>query len=129
MIPSARVARVFVCGDVIAILLQANGGGMMAQASMADIGQKIMLVGLFTQLLFLSVFLVISLVFWKRTRSSPKSHMISQYGKHTRTALPKILLVSTVIIILRCVFRIRTLVSGEAPGRLSVATPRLAEGS
>ncbi|KAJ5475367.1 hypothetical protein N7539_008433 [Penicillium diatomitis] len=106
MIPPARVTKVFVCGDVIAFFLQAGGGGMMAQASMANVGQKIMLLGLFTQLLFFGVFLVISLVFWKRMRSSPKSHMIPQHGKHTWRALLKMLLVSAVIIIFRCVFRI-----------------------
>jgi hypothetical protein len=83
MIPPNRVTKIFVCGDVLAFFLQAGGGGMMAEPTMSNAGQKIMLIGLFIQLLFLGFFLVISLDFWKRMRSSSKSYMIPQHGKHT----------------------------------------------
>jgi hypothetical protein len=106
VIRPTRVTKIFVCGDVLAFLLQAGGGGMMAQSSMADMGQKIMLLGLFVQLLFFGFFLIISLIFWKRMRSSTKAFSVPQYGKHTWEALLKLLLVVAVIIILRCVFRI-----------------------
>lgn len=101
-----RVTKIFVCGDVIAFFLQAGGGGMMAEPTMANVGQKIMLIGLFVQLLFFGFFLVISLIFWKRMRSSPKSYMIPQHGKYTWSALLKMLLVAAAIVILRCVFRV-----------------------
>ncbi|CAG8004250.1 unnamed protein product [Penicillium salamii] len=106
MIRPNRVTKIFVCGDVLAFFLQAGGGGMMAEPTMSNAGQKIMLIGLFIQLLFFGFFLVISLVFWKRMRSSPKSYTIPRYGKHTWSALLKMLLMAAVIVILRCVFRI-----------------------
>ena len=105
LIQPTRVTKIFVIGDVIAFFMQAGGGGMMAQANMADLGQKIMLIGLFVQLAFFGFFLVISIVFWKRTRSSPARHTL-RYGKHSWYKLLMLLLAAAAIIILRCVFRI-----------------------
>jgi hypothetical protein len=101
-----RVTKIFVCGDVLAFLLQAGGGGMMAQEGMAKTGQTIMLIGLFIQLFFFGVFLVISLIFWKRIHSSSKSFSIPQYSKYSWLALLKLLLCAAVIVILRCIFRV-----------------------
>ncbi|KAL2699738.1 hypothetical protein AAEP93_009713 [Penicillium crustosum] len=105
--------KIFVCGDVLAFFLQAGGGGMMAQASMANLGQKIMLIGLFTQLLFFGFFLSISLVFWKRMQSSAKLYTTPKYGKQTWQALLKSLLGDSVIIILRCVYRVIEFAQGN----------------
>jgi hypothetical protein len=86
VIRPTRVTKIFVLGDVLAFFLQAGGGGMMAQADMADMGQKIMLVGLFVQLLFFGFFLVISFIFFVRLRSSPArlvSHStVDMLGQH-----------------------------------------------
>ncbi|KAH7349174.1 RTA1 like protein-domain-containing protein [Pyrenochaeta sp. MPI-SDFR-AT-0127] len=108
-----RVTKIFVCGDVLAFFLQAGGGGMMAQPSMAKIGQVIMLIGLFVQLLFFGFFLVISLLFWKRLRGSTKMLSIPQNGHHSWTALLKLLLCAAVIIILRCIFRVLEFAQGH----------------
>lgn len=113
MIKPTRVTKIFVCGDVLAFLLQAGGGGMMAQADMSDMGQKIMLLGLAVQLLFFGFFLVISLVFFKRLRNSALGFSVPQYGKHSWQALLKLLLCSAVIIILRCVFRMIEFAQGH----------------
>ncbi|KAG4431805.1 hypothetical protein IFR05_012713 [Cadophora sp. M221] len=105
LIRPTRVTKIFVIGDVIAFFMQAGGGGMMAQASMADLGQKIMLIGLFVQLAFFGLFLIVSIVFWNRTRSSPARYTL-QYGKCTWYSLLMLLLATAAVIILRCVFRI-----------------------
>jgi hypothetical protein len=106
IIVPTRVTKIFVCGDVLAFLLQAGGGGMMAQAGMAKLGQTLMLIGLFIQLFFFGFFLIISLMFWKRMSGSSKALSIPQYGKYSWLALLKLLLCAAVIIILRCVFRV-----------------------
>lgn len=107
------VTKVFVIGDVIAFFMQAGGGGMMAQASMADMGQKMMLFGLFVQLLFLGFFLSIALIFWKRMSRSTKQYAVPQYGKHTWDQLLKMVVVAAVIIILRCIFRVIEFAQGH----------------
>lgn len=106
IIRPTRVTKIFVCGDVLAFLLQAGGGGMMVEPSMGKMGQTIMLIGLFIQLFFFAFFLVISLVFWKRIRSSPIYFSIPQYNKYSWLALLKLLLCAALIIILRCMFRV-----------------------
>jgi hypothetical protein len=75
------VTKIFVCGDVLAFLMQAGGGGMMAQADMADLGQKIMLLGLFVQLAFFGFFVVVSVVFYVRMRSATERYTVPQYGR------------------------------------------------
>jgi hypothetical protein len=114
MIRPDRVTKIFVFGDVISFFMQAGGGGMMAQPDMANLGQKIMLVGLFCQLLFFSLFLAISLVFWKRMQSSAKLYTTPTYGKHTWKSLMKLLFGAAVIIILRCVYRIVEFAQGNS---------------
>ncbi|KAJ5354038.1 hypothetical protein N7541_006602 [Penicillium brevicompactum] len=94
MIRPNRVTKIFVCGDVIAFFLQAGGGGMMAEPTMANVGQKIMLIGFGCARL-------------------PKSYMIPQHGKYTWSALLKMLLVAAAIVILRCVFRVIEFAQGN----------------
>ena len=106
IIRPTRVTKIFVIGDVVAFLMQAGGGGMMVQSSMANIGQKVMMFGLFVQLAFFGFFLIVALIFFKRMRSSPARYDILSYGKHTWAGLLKLLFAAAVIIILRCVFRI-----------------------
>lgn len=114
IIRPTHVTKIFVCGDVIAFFMQAGGGGMMAQASMADTGQKIMLLGLFVQLTFLGFFLCISLVFWQRMSKSSKQYAVPQYGKHTWDKLLKMVLGAAIIIILRCIFRVIEFAQGHS---------------
>jgi len=106
IIRPTRVTKIFVIGDVFAFFMQAGGGGMMAQASMTNMGEKMMLGGLFMQLLFFGFFLVVSLVFWKRMRRSAARYTTPRYGKHTWEMLLRLLFAAAAIIILRCVFRI-----------------------
>lgn len=106
IIRPTRVTKIFVTGDVLAFLLQAGGGGMMAEPSLGKLGQTIMLIGLFVQLLFFGFFLVVSLFFWKRMRNDSKFSTPLQYGNHSGSALLRLLLLAALIIILRCIFRI-----------------------
>jgi hypothetical protein len=106
IIRPTRVTKIFVIGDAISFWLQAGGGGMMAQESMANMGKYIMLGGLFAQLMFFGFFLIVSLIFWKRMRSSPARHTTPSYGKRTWMALLKLLFAAAALIIFRCGFRI-----------------------
>ncbi|KAJ4313951.1 Lipid-translocating exporter-like protein rta1 [Neodidymelliopsis sp. IMI 364377] len=109
-----RVTKIFVCGDVVSFFMQAGGGGMMAQASMANMGQKIMLIGLFVQLIFLGLFVCISIVFWIRMSKSPKRHVIPQYGKYPWNKLLMMVLAAAFIIVARCVFRVIEFAQGHS---------------
>lgn len=79
---------------------------MEAKASSAKLGQKIVLVGLFAQLIFFGFFLVVAITFDRRMSKSPLRYMIPRYGKHSWRALLLLLLGAAVAIIVRCVYRV-----------------------
>ncbi|KAH7416724.1 RTA1 like protein-domain-containing protein [Cadophora sp. MPI-SDFR-AT-0126] len=112
LIRPTLVTKIFVVGDVIAFFMQAGGGGMMAQESMVDLGQKVMLIGLFFQLAFFGLFLLISIIFWKRTRSSSARYTL-RHGKRSWHSLLMLLLAAAAVIILRCIFRIIEFAQGH----------------
>jgi len=113
MIRPTRVTKIFVCGDVVAFFMQAAGGGMMSSADMSSLGQKIMLIGLFVQLLFFGFFLSISIVFFVRMRRIPARASVPQHGRNAWPALLKLMLCAAVIVILRCIFRIIEFAQGH----------------
>ncbi|QKD56924.2 RTA1 like protein-domain-containing protein [Fusarium oxysporum Fo47] len=112
LISPHKITKIFVVGDLFAFLLQASGGGMMAMASLADIGQKIVLVGLFIQIIFFGLFLIVSIIFLKRMAVPGAGNPISR-GKRSWQALFIILLVASAVILARCIFRIMEFAQGH----------------
>jgi hypothetical protein len=106
IIRPTRVTKIFVIGDVLSFFIQAGGGGMMAQGKSAALGQKVILAGLFAQLIFFGFFLIIAIVFERRIMKSGMRYTIPKYGKHTWRALLLLLLAAAVVIIERCVYRV-----------------------
>lgn len=60
------LTKTFVIGDVFSFLLQASGGGMMAMEGKQDLGQNILLVGLFVQIVMFGLFIVVAVAFHVR---------------------------------------------------------------
>ncbi|KAH6674771.1 RTA1 like protein-domain-containing protein [Halenospora varia] len=107
LIRPTRVTKIFVCGDVLAFMLQAGGGGMMSSGSGAALGQKVIIAGLLFQLLFFGFFLVIALTFRRRMGNSPFGNAIGSAGtKHSWQSLLLLLLIAAGLIIGRCLFRV-----------------------
>ncbi|KAH7091810.1 7-aminocholesterol resistance protein RTA1 [Auriculariales sp. MPI-PUGE-AT-0066] len=67
------LTKFFVGGDCLSLLLQGSGGGLMATRDVdnIDLEQKVILVGLVVQIIFFGLFVVTSVVFHLRTRSTP----------------------------------------------------------
>ncbi|PVH77672.1 putative RTA1 domain protein [Cadophora sp. DSE1049] len=112
------VTKIFVTGDVISFLMQAGGGGLTASSNpdTARLGQNILMVGLVLQLIFFGIFLTISLIFFRRVRSTPSYLTTStpvKHNKHSWQTLLKFLFVSAALIIFRCVFRIIEFAQGD----------------
>ncbi|KAJ5681906.1 uncharacterized protein N7477_001846 [Penicillium maclennaniae] len=101
MISPQKVTKIFVIGDVIAFFTQASGGGMMAISSMSKVGQTIVILGLFVQLIFFGGFLTISVIFAKRLKTVKGSLLRFQYG-----ALLYVLFGVSCLIIIRCIYRV-----------------------
>lgn len=89
------------------------GGGMQASAtdaSRADMGEKMILGGLFVQILFFSIFIIVSIIFHRRMLSTPLNYI--------GTELPwsrylKILYAVSTLIMVRSVFRVAEYVQGK----------------
>ena len=70
IIPVSWMTKIFVAGDVISFFMQAGGGGLQASGN-HDIGQKVIIGGLFVQIVMFSIFLVTALVFhYKASKQS-----------------------------------------------------------
>ncbi|KAB8227667.1 hypothetical protein ETB97_012168 [Aspergillus alliaceus] len=108
IISPTRVTKVFVVGDVLAFILQCSGGGMMAISGLGSIGEKLLVFGLFVQLLFFGFFLFVSVKFALRIRRTPSKVMEGPWK-----TLLYILYAMAALIIFRCVYRIVEFVQGH----------------
>ncbi|KAL2819068.1 RTA1 like protein-domain-containing protein [Aspergillus cavernicola] len=107
------LTKIFVIGDVISFFMQSGGGGIQASADdqeKADLGQKVILGGLFVQILFFGVFIIVSIIFHRRMLKTPMHHM--------GTSIPwsrylKVLYVVSVLIMIRSMFRVVEYAQGK----------------
>ncbi|KAJ7794398.1 RTA1 like protein-domain-containing protein [Mycena olivaceomarginata] len=83
LIRASRLAKLFVCSDVITFLLQAAGGGLMSSGSMASMGNKIIMLGLSLQLASFAIFTAVLMLFGFRLRRD-----FPQYWFPQKKALP-----------------------------------------
>ncbi len=97
------VTKIFVIGDVLAFFMQAGCGGMMGNASTADLGQKVILGGLAFQLIFFGFFLIIALIFRSHMAKSNPIDSNSGSGRQRQNLL-KLLLIAALLIIARCIY-------------------------
>ncbi|KAL4963992.1 RTA1 domain-containing protein [Aspergillus stella-maris] len=127
LIRVAWVTKIFVAGDVVAFLMQAAGGGIMATGS-ADsfkVGENVTIGGLGVQLAFFSVFIVTCGIFhhrYRRQRQHSNSTDLSSTIKgsgHGRTPSANweivliALYVSSILVLIRSIFRLIEYVQGN----------------
>ncbi|KAF2173032.1 hypothetical protein M409DRAFT_16982 [Zasmidium cellare ATCC 36951] len=85
------VTKIFVAGDVASFLLQAAGGGLSASddSNTSKLGKDIIIVGLFVQIVFFGLFVVVAALFNIRLNKNPtpsahtlpwKKHMYTLYA-------------------------------------------------
>lgn len=98
------MTKTFVIGDVLSFVLQGGGGGYQASGTLEalDTGSKIIIVGLFVQLIFFGFFLVVAVNFHLRIRRSPTGR--SRGGIHWEKQM-KLLYATGFLIMVRSVFR------------------------
>ncbi|KAI8960321.1 RTA1-domain-containing protein [Daldinia sp. FL1419] len=67
------LTKVFVAGDVVSLLFQSSGGGLMATGSSdsINIGKSLVIIGLFVQLIFFGAFVILASVFHYRMNKLP----------------------------------------------------------
>ncbi|KAJ4310825.1 hypothetical protein N0V84_010761 [Fusarium piperis] len=108
------ITKVFLFGDVISILSQAMGGGMLAVAkdsASRDRGQTVIIVGLFVQLIFFSVFMIVAIVFHRRIHNEPTGASLKIYSPWKKLLVA--LYVSSALIMIRSIFRVVEYIMGK----------------
>ncbi|KAH6879863.1 RTA1 like protein-domain-containing protein [Thelonectria olida] len=103
LVPKKWMTKIFVTGDVLSFILQGGGGGYQSAGSLEalDNGAKVIIAGLFVQLICFGVFIVIAVTFDRSIRRSPtgSSHMVP-WKKHMM-----VLYIASMLIMVRSVFR------------------------
>ncbi|TVY59422.1 Protein RTA1 [Lachnellula cervina] len=107
-IRASRLTKIFVCGDVVAFLVQAGGGGLMAQQKTQNSGKSIILVGLFIQIIFFGIFVITSSIFHKRLARSPTQESVIVPWQKYMFALYS----ASILILIRSVFRVIEFAAG-----------------
>ncbi|KAL5335531.1 RTA1 like protein [Aspergillus crustosus] len=115
------MTKIFVTGDVIAFVMQAAGGGIMASGTIESytLGENITVGGLAIQLVFFSVFMLTCGIFHYRVKSNPthkatilQASMADSKARSWETVLVGLYLAS-VLILLRSVFRMVEYIQGN----------------
>ncbi|KAJ4137285.1 hypothetical protein NW768_002867 [Fusarium equiseti] len=69
LITVRKTTRLFVIGDFITFNIQGNGGGLLANQKLANVGKIIVIVGLIAQIILFLAFVTICVVFHRRFRA------------------------------------------------------------
>lgn len=113
LVPTRWLTKVFVVGDVVSFFTQSSGGGIQAAGSleMYELGEKIIIAGLFIQIVVFGFFIVTTVVFHRRITAGPTP-------QSARNLVPWkmylwILYAVSALIMVRSVFRVVEYVQGN----------------
>ncbi|KAL2111604.1 hypothetical protein VUR80DRAFT_9736 [Thermomyces stellatus] len=107
------VTRIFVTGDVVSFSLQAGGGGVQAAGTldMYKIGEKIIIAGLWVQIVIFSFFVAVNVLFNVRLVRAPT--IASERGDVAWRRHLVILYVASGLILVRSIFRVVEYLQGN----------------
>ena len=112
MIRHNWMTKIFVAGDVISFMMQGGGGAMLgsanSDANKQQLGEHLIIGGLFVQLIFFGFFMLVSVIFWRRYHKGEvvdKAVVGTTPGGRWRS-LMKVLFASSFLILVRSIFRV-----------------------
>ena len=113
LIPIKWVTKIFVAGDVIAFGLQAGGGGIQSAGTleMYDMGEKIIIAGLFVQIAIFGFFVITALLF--HSRMIKTSHTSQTQGSIAWQRHLYVLYITSALILIRSIFRVVEYLQGN----------------
>ncbi|KAH7020721.1 RTA1 like protein-domain-containing protein [Microdochium trichocladiopsis] len=125
IIPLKWMTKIFVAGDIVSFFLQGGGGGIQAGGTLQlyDLGEKIIIVGLFVQIVIFGFFLVTTVTFHVRqrkasSRSASSGDFAVSDDSLTGTTIPwqrhlTVLYVVSTFIMIRSIFRVVEYLQGN----------------
>ena len=113
LLPVRWTTRLFVAGDVVSFSLQAGGGGVQAGGTLAlfDIGEKMIVVGLFAQIAIFGFFVASAVLFHARLAAAPTPASVSgtvPWARHLA-----VLYATSGLILVRSIFRVVEYLQGN----------------
>lgn len=114
LIPVKWVTKIFVTGDVIAFGLQAGGGGIQSAGTLDfyELGEKIIIAGLFVQVAIFGFFVITAFLFHSRMNKSSYADM--NQGKVAWKRHLWVLYATSALILIRSIFRIVEYLQGNS---------------
>ncbi|KFA52166.1 hypothetical protein S40293_00618 [Stachybotrys chartarum IBT 40293] len=110
IVPVRWLTMIFVCGDVVSFVVQASGAGVMVTADSMEMGENIILGGLFVQIIIFGLFAVTAAIFHVRVRRYGMSAAL-EHDTHWEKLMIMLYVVS-VLIMVRSVFRVVEYIMG-----------------
>lgn len=114
-IPIRWLTKIFVTGDVISFFLQAGGGGIQAGGTLDlfEIGEKIIIAGLFVQIAFFGFFVATAVQFHRRLLVDTEP-----LSKESKASIPwkkhlAVLYTVSAVILIRSIFRVVEYLQGN----------------
>lgn len=113
IIPVRWVTKIFVTGDVISFTLQAGGGGVQAAGTLElyDIGEKIIIAGLWVQIVVFGFFVITSVFFHYRIARVPTPKSARNDVSWKRHLI--VLYTTSGLILVRSIFRVIEYLQGN----------------
>lgn len=114
LLPIAWATKVFVISDVVSFTLQAGGGGIQAAGTLElyDIGEKVIIAGLFVQIAMFGFFMATAVLFHARYVANNEKYGLASKMVQWRRHLWVLYAVSALILV-RSIFRVIEYLQGN----------------
>jgi len=110
-VKDSLMVKLFVFGDIASFFLQSAGGAIMSQNKTRNLGETVIIVGLFVQLASFGLFLLIQLNFTFRYKKYSKDQYYLTLNNNWKR-LNFLLIVSSVCVLIRSVVRVVEFLQG-----------------
>lgn len=105
------LTKTFVIGDILSFLVQGGSSGLMFNASTVKIGEDIVLVGLFIQIISFGLFFITALFFERRMRKAPTAESFTVEANWIHYLY--VLYAMSALIMIRSIFRVVEYAAGQ----------------
>lgn len=123
-IRTSRLTKIFVTGDITALLVQGGAGGMMVVNSLANIGQTIIIVGLVFHVCIFGIFITVTAMFHLRLQAYESQTSKARDASFANAGgLIRMLYVCSGLIMFRSIFRVVEFAMGMDAYLLSTEWP------
>lgn len=119
LIRPSKITLIFVSGDILSFIIQGGGGGMSAvqDVNVVKWAERLVIIGLFVQIVMFATFCVLAIVFHTRMRRSPVS--ITEVKGLTWEEDLYFLYAVSALIMVRSIFRVVEYIQGHTGYLLS----------